>query len=149
TNFTVGNSQTISCGAQSATRNSAKRYSESTQLFNESKDLIKQEKTERERAVEALNTALANSSGMYVTEEEQPDGSTITYLHDKPTLGESKNVIKITAEAIGISNDGGETYPYGLFLTGDLIARLLYVVGINADYINSGAIHVEDNDGNI
>lgn len=149
TNFTVGNSQTISCGAQSATRNSATRYSESTQLFNESKDLIKQEKTERERAVEALNTALANSSGMYVTEEEQPDGSTITYLHDKPTLEDSKNVIKITAEAIGISNDGGETYPYGLFLTGDLIARLLYVVGINADYINSGAITVKDEEGNI
>lgn len=149
TNFTVGNSQTISCGAQSATRNSARRYSESTQLFNESKELIKQEKTERERAVEALNTALANSSGMYVTEEEQPDGSTITYLHDKPILEDSKNVIKITAEAIGISNDGGETYPYGLFLTGDLIARLLYVVGINADYINSGAITVKDEEGNI
>ena len=149
TTFTVGNSQTISCGAQSATRNSATRYSESTQLFNESKDLIKQEKTERELAVEALNTALSNSSGMYVSDEVQPDGSTITYLHDKPTLEDSKNVIKITAEAIGISNDGGETYPYGLFLTGDLIARLLYVVGINADYINSGAITIKDEDGNI
>src|SRR5699024_3196619 len=86
---------------------------------------------------------------MYTTEERQSDGSVITYLHDKPTLEESQNVIMITAEAIGISNDGGETYPYGLFLTGDLIARLLYVVGINADYINSGAITVADNDGEI
>lgn len=149
TNFTAGNSQTLSCGAESATRNSASRYSEATKAYTDSKNLVEHERTEREKAVEALQDTLKNSSGMYITEEEQPDGSTITYLHDKPTLEESQNVIKITAEAIGISNDGGETYPYGLFLTGDLIARLLYVVGINADYINSGAITISDNDGEV
>lgn len=149
TNFTVGNTQTLSCGAESATRNSASRYSAATQAYTNSKKLVEKEKTERELAVEALNNALSNASGMYTTEERQSDGSVITYLHDKPTLEESQNVIMITAEAIGISNDGGETYPYGLFLTGDLIARLLYVVGINADYINSGAITVADNDGEI
>lgn len=149
TNFTVGNTQTLSCGAESSTRNSASRYSAATQAYTNSKKLVEKEKTERELAVEALNNALSNASGMYTTEERQSDGSVITYLHDKPTLEESQNVIMITAEAIGISNDGGETYPYGLFLTGDLIARLLYVVGINADYINSGAITVADNDGEI
>lgn len=149
TNFTVGNTQTLSCGAESPTRNSASRYSAATQAYTNSKKLVEKEKTERELAVEALNNALSNASGMYTTEERQSDGSVITYLHDKPTLEESQNVIMITAEAIGISNDGGETYPYGLFLTGDLIARLLYVVGINADYINSGAITVADNDGEI
>lgn len=149
TNFTVGNTQTLSCGAESPTRNSASRYSAATQAYTNSKKLVEKEKTERELAVEALNNALSNASGMYTTEERQSDGSVITYLHDKPTLEESQNVIMITAEAIGISNDGGETYPYGLFLTGDLIARLLYVVGINADYINSGAITVSDNDGEI
>ena len=149
TNFTVGNTQTLSCGAESPIRNSASRYSAATQAYTNSKKLVEKEKTERELAVEALNNALSNASGMYTTEERQSDGSVITYLHDKPTLEESQNVIMITAEAIGISNDGGETYPYGLFLTGDLIARLLYVVGINADYINSGAITVADNDGEI
>lgn len=73
----------------------------------------------------------------------------ITYIHDKPTVEESKNVIKVTSEAIGISNDGGKTYPYGLFLTGDLITRILYAIGINADYINSGSLTVKDKDGNI
>ena len=149
TNFTVGNTQTLSCGAESPIRNSASRYSAATQAYTNSKKLVEKEKTERELAVEALSNALSNASGMYTTEERQSDGSVITYLHDKPTLEESQNVIMITAEAIGISNDGGETYPYGLFLTGDLIARLLYVVGINADYINSGAITVSDNDGEI
>ena len=73
----------------------------------------------------------------------------ITYIHDKPTVEESKNVIKVTSEAIGISNDGGKTYPYGLFLTGDLITRILYAIGINADYINSGSLTVKDKNGNI
>ena len=149
TSFTIGSLQTLKCSAKSALRNSASRYSSATQAYNSSRVLIEKERTQREAAIQALNNALENSSGMYITEEQQPDGSTITYLHDKPTLADSQNIIKITAEAIGISNDGGATYPYGLFLTGDLIARLLYVVGINADYINAGAIHVEDNDGNI
>lgn len=149
TRFAVRNLQTLKCSAQSASRNSAKRYSSATQAYTNNRYLIQQERAEREQAIEALNNALSNSSGMYITEEEQPDGSVITYLHDKPTLEDSQNIIKITAEAIGISNDGGETYPYGLFLTGDLIARLLYVAGINADYINSGAITIKDKDGDI
>lgn len=144
TTFTVGNSQTLSCGAESATRNSASRYSASTQAYANSKILIEKERTEREKAIDALNEALSSSSGMYITEEKQDDGSVITYLHDSRVLSESQNIIKITSEAIGISNDGGKTYPYGIFLTGDLIARLLYAVGINADYINSGAITVKD-----
>ena len=106
-------------------------------------------KQQIQEMMDKLNQTLSNASGMYVTEEPQLDGSTITYIHDKPKLSESKNIIKVTAEAIGISNDGGKTYPYGLFLTGDLIARILYTIGINADYINTGAITVKDARGNI
>lgn len=146
--FQPGNFQKISCGAETPGRKSATRYSKETQAYVDLRNDIKDERTQRELQIEALQNVLSNSSGMYFTEEEQPDGSVITYLHDKKNLSDSQNVIKITAEAIGISNDGGETYPYGLFLTGDLIARLLYVVGINADYINTGALSVKDEDGN-
>ena len=107
-------------------------------------ELVKKEKTDRELAIENLNKVLENSSGLYPTYEEQPDGSTITYFHDKPTLAESKNVIKITADAVGVSNDGGKTYPFGFFLTGTMITKLLYAEGINADYIDAGAITVKD-----
>lgn len=144
--FKRGSAQSVVCGAKSAMRNRASRYSEATKYYSQNRNQIHQEKTEREKAVEALQQTLKNSSGMYLTEEKQEDGSTITYLHDKKTLEESQNIIKITAEAVGISNDGGQTYPYGLFLTGDLIARLLYVVGINADYINSGSITIKKGD---
>ena len=86
---------------------------------------------------------------MYSTQEVLLDGSTIYYLHDKPTMKESKNVIKLTAEVIGFSIDGGKTYPYGFTITGEMVARLLYVEGINADYINTGALTVKDKSGNI
>ena len=93
-----------------------------------------------QNAIELLNTTLENAAGMYESNAKQPDGSVVSFIHDKPTLAESKVVIKVTAEAIGLSNDGGKTYPYGIILTGDLIARILYTVGINADYIISGRI---------
>ena len=84
-----------------------------------------------------------------MTVEPQDDGSNIYYAHNKPTLEESDIVWKFTAEAIGISMDGGKTYPYGLNINGELIARLLYAEGINASYINAGALVVRDTNGKI
>ena len=60
---------------------------------------------------------LESSSGLFCTKEEQPDGSIIYYMHDKATLADSMIVWKLTAEAIGISTDGGKTYPTGLDAT--------------------------------
>lgn len=145
----VNGKTTVKTQADDPIRGMSKFQSESTKAIVEARRLVKKEKTAREKAVEKLEETLKNSSGLYETSVAQEDGSTITYLHDKPTLAESKNVIKFTAEAIGVSNDGGKTYPYGFFLTGDLIAKILYAHGINADYIDTGALTVRDSDGNI
>lgn len=145
----VNGKTAVKTQADDPIRGMSKFQSESTKAIVEARRLVKKEKTAREKAVEKLEETLKNSSGLYETSVTQEDGSTITYLHDKPTLAESKNVIKFTAEAIGVSNDGGKTYPYGFFLTGDLIAKILYAHGINADYIDTGALIVRDSDGNI
>lgn len=145
----VNGKTTVKTQADDPIRGMSKFQSESTKAIVEARRLVKKEKTAREKAVKKLEETLKNSSGLYETSVAQEDGSTITYLHDKPTLAESKNVIKFTAEAIGVSNDGGKTYPYGFFLTGDLIAKILYAHGINADYIDTGALIVRDSDGNI
>lgn len=139
----------LSCGVKSPERQKSTYYSEATKIYQNAKKDIIHNKTEFEQAVENLNKTIENAAGMYTTEEVQPDGSIIGYLHDKKTLEESKNVIKITADAIGISTDGGKTFPYGLFLTGDIITRILYTIGINANYINAGALTIKDKDGNI
>ena len=145
----VNGKTTVKTQADDPIRGQSKFQSESTKAIVEARRLVKKEQSAREKAVERLEETLKTSSGLYETSVPQEGGSIITYLHDKPTLAESKNVIKFTAEAIGVSNDGGKTYPYGFFLTGDLIAKILYAHGINADYIDTGALTVRDSDGNI
>lgn len=148
-NFVFFGYTTLQNSAESPLRNQSSYSSGNESVIIKNNKLIEREKTNRENAVKKLNESLKNSSGMYSTAEKQPDGSTIYYLHDKPTIAESQNVIKLTAEAIGFSTDGGKTYPYGFTITGEMITRLLYTEGINANYINTGAITVIDSTGNI
>ncbi len=131
---------TVKTQAENPIRGSSTYKSGATTTLMQAKKLIEAEKNARELAVGKLEEAMKNASGLYETNEPQEDGSTITYLHDKPTLAESKTIIKFTAEVIGVSNDGGKTYPYGFILTGDLITKILYAEGINADYINAGKL---------
>ena len=131
---------TVRTQAESPIRGSSTYNSDALKTLIQAKKLVEVEKNARELAVGKLEEAMKNASGLYETPVLQEDGSTITYLHDKPTLEESKTIIKFTAEAIGVSNDGGKTYPYGFILTGDLITKILYAEGINADYINTGKL---------
>lgn len=147
-NFQFFGFTTLKNSAEPALRNSAKTYSDATQTLVKSRNLIKNERLAREKAVEQLAKDLQNSSGLFMTEEKQEDGSTIYYMHDKPTLSESMIVWKLTSLAFAISNDGGQTYPYGFTVDGTTITRLLYAEGIDADYINTGALRIEDGNGN-
>ena len=131
---------TVRTQAESPIRGSSTYNSNVLKTLIQAKKLVEVEKNARELAVGKLEEVMKNASGLYETPVLQEDGSTITYLHDKPTLEESKTIIKFTAEAIGVSNDGGKTYPYGFILTGDLITRILYAEGINADYVNAGKL---------
>jgi hypothetical protein len=140
---------TVKTQADDPIRNSSTYMSEATKALVEARQLVKDERTEREKAVEKLANTLKESGGLYMTEDPQDDGSVIYYMHNKPTLEESDIVWKLTAEAIGISTDGGKTYPYGFTVTGEMITRLLYAEGINASYINAGALIVRDTNGKI
>lgn len=145
----VNGKTAVKTQADDPIRGMSKFVSDGTKAIFEARRLVKKERSAREEAVKILEDTLKESSGLYETSVTQEDGSIITYLHDKPTLAESKNVIKFTAEAIGVSNDGGKTYPFGFQLTGTMIAKLLYAEGINADFINAGALTIKDGQGNI
>lgn len=147
--FTYPGSSTLACGIEDPNTYNSTYYSEAADIYQKAQKDAEENRTQMESAIERLQQTLNDASGMYFTKEEQSDGSTITYFHDKKNLSESQNVIKITADAVGVSNDGGKTYPYGFFLTGDAITKVLYAVGINADYINSGELVIKDADGNI
>lgn len=138
----------LECSAKSASRNKQKQYSLNQQIQAENNKNLRDERTDREKALEELSQRLAESSGTYTTVETQPDGSNIYYLHNKPQLSDSDIIWKMTAEAWAVSTDGGQHWNGGMTVDGDVIARILTATGVNADWINTGTIKAIDKDGN-
>lgn len=123
-----------------------------TSIIEQEKDLeskVTAESSERKKALQKLADTLASSSGLFMTTIEQPDESKIYYMHDKKELSESQIIWKLTIEAFGVSLDGGKTWPYGFDISGTAILERIYAIGINASYIKSGEILVEDEDENV
>lgn len=149
TTLKPGSGQKIACNAKSAAKNSSTQYSQATQAFVTARNMVKQEKTEREKALEEFGKRIDSATGVYTTVEPQENGSKIFYLHDKPTLAESQAIWKMTSEAWGVSTDGGQTWNGGMTVDGDTIVRILNAVGVNATWINTGAITVKDANENI
>ena len=147
--FTLFGTTAIFNSAVSAVQNAGTYPSVESKAVIAARKLVTAERSARETAIAQLNSLLAQSSGMYTTSVPQEDGSTIYYLHDKPTLAESANVMKLTADAIGFSTDGGETYPFGLAVNGDTITRILSAVGVNAEWVKVGASSLPDSIDNL
>lgn len=139
-NFTFFGFTTFKNSAENAVRNASSFGSQGTQAIIQARKMVNAEKTAREISEQNMTKALVESSGLYFTKEKQENGSEICYGHNKPTLEESDIVWKFTSGAIGISTDGGKTYSYGLTVTGELLANVLSVYGINADWIVAGII---------
>lgn len=144
TTWRSGSYQAVSCGAETPSRNSADTYSAMTKAIIALRNAAAAERTARELATETMALLLSSASGLYKTAQQQPDGSMIYYMHDKPTLAQSATVWKATAEAFGVSTDGGQTYAYGVSNNGVAILNQIYAVGLDADYINTGSLTVCD-----
>lgn len=138
--YAVNGGMTVSCGAKSASRNSADNAGASTSAVVKARNELHQELGIRDETIKNLGETLANASGLYHTEAKQPDGSTVYYLHDKPTTGQSQIIYKVTASGIGISTDAGKTYATGLSADGNAVLNRIYAIGINADYLTTGRI---------
>lgn len=131
------------------TRNGSDYYSNATEVYRKARQEIKRNKTDFEKAIEELAGKIGDStSGLFTTSEKQEDGSTIFYLHDQPTLAESKIIWKMTADAFAVSTDGGKTYNAGLMVNGTLIAKIMNTIGINFDWGVGGSLVIRDEDGN-
>lgn len=138
--YAVNGGMTVSCGTKSASRNSADNAGASTSAVVKARNELHQELGIRDETIKNLGESLANASGLYHTEAKQPDGSTVYYLHDKPTTGQSQIIYKVTASGIGISTDAGKTYATGLSADGNAVLNRIYAIGINADYLTTGRI---------
>lgn len=142
--FEINGYERFVCDAESVLERNMTRYNETarnfTKVVQKTEQMVNEEKTARELAIEQLTNRVNNSSGLFTTIETQSDGSKIFKLHDKPTLEESQIVWTMTAEAWTVSTNGGETPNAGMTVDGDTIVRILTATGINADWINSGTI---------
>lgn len=148
-NFVFAGVTSLKNTTPGALRQTSVYNSSSSKAEQLARNLVKKERNAREEAMKKLNEDVQNAGGMHTTSVEQPDGSNIIYMHDKPTLDESKNVMIITSNAVGFSTDGGETYPFGFKVDGNMIANILTAYGVSADWINTGALVVKDADGKI
>lgn len=143
--FQPGAYQSTSLGAETPARKSATRYSQMSQVYVDYRKEIEKERTDREEALEELGEQIKGSGGLFTTIETQADGSKKYFMHNKPVLSESDIIWSMTAEAWGVSTDGGKTYNAGMTVDGDTIVRILTAVGINADWIKTGALRIEKN----
>lgn len=145
--YTAKAQQDLICGAESPAEQSAVRYSKATQAYRELRKTVAKQKTEFEKSLEALKTAMGEKRGLYPITEVLEDGSSILYFCDQDTVAESKIVVKLNASGWGMSTDGGKTWNTGVLVDGTMIAKILNTIGINADWINTGAIEIKTEDG--
>lgn len=134
----------VSNSAENAIRNSSKYYDESAKTIVKARN---EARKDTQRAIDAYDIAVQNltslmtqSFGMFKTEEVLDDGSTIYYMHNKPTLGESQTIWKMTTGALAVSTDAGLTWNAGIDAQGNAVVNVLSAIGINFDWAKGGTL---------
>lgn len=141
TTFAIGAMQQITCDAETPTEKNYTKFGASTKLLDKSRKETKKQLTAYDLAASQLGALMAHSMGMYETREVDPDTEAeIKYMHDKPSLEESETIWKQTVDAFAVSTDGGESWNAGIDASGNVLAKVLSVIGLNADWINAGTI---------
>lgn len=148
-NFTFFGYTTIKCSADSPMRNSSNYYSKTTEAAIKARLNTKKQLAEYDKAVQMLTSLITQSFGVFKTEEALEDGSTVFYLHNKPTLAESQTIWKMTADAFAVSTDGGKTWNAGMDSSGNAVVNVLSAIGINFDWASGGTLSLGGkNNGN-
>ena len=140
TTFSLGSLQTVECTAETPTEKNYTKYSAVTKLLNKAKNDTKKQLNEYDLVVQQLTRLMTQSFGVFKTEEKKEDGSIIYYMHNKPLLGDSSTIWKMTADAFAVSTDGGETWNAGIDAEGNTVVNVLNAIGINANWILTGLI---------
>ena len=127
--------QTSVCAFATASRNAITRQTNSSKAYSAARELVRDEKTSRELAIETLQEALDAKSAMYTTTVIESGNVTAWYLHNQPTLAESNIQWKLTMDAWAVSTDYGQTWNAGVLANGDTITNILNAIGVNAEWI--------------
>lgn len=147
TKFSVGSAQNTESVAEEPIRNTAARFSVEAQNYVKARKRIAAEKTQRQLIEDEINARIDNAGGLYETEVQQQGGGVITYLHNLPVLAESDIQIMVSSVGVMVTANGTASQPtwYGLTVDGALLANILSVSGIHADWINTGQLVITKN----
>lgn len=139
--YKIGAYTTVSCQAEDPVRNGSSYISPAVQAaVAEARKNAEKQISTYDKAVQQMNQLAMNAMGFHTTYEDQPDGSRIVYLHDKPVLEDSKTIYKQTIDGFFISTDGGQSYTLGFDKNGNVVVNVLYAIGIVADWIKGGTL---------
>lgn len=133
----------VSCIAETPARNKANIYSQQTAETVKNRTYYKTDLSNYNKTVQQMSQLAANTMGFYYTEQEQEDGSIISYQHDKPNLSDSKVIYKRGIDGFFVSTDGGQTYVSGFDSSGNAVLNILSAIGVVADWIKAGTIEGE------
>lgn len=138
--FNYNGFTTLKCSADSPIRNSSKYNSEATKAEVEARKNTAKQISEYDKAVQMLTSLITLSFGIYKSEEILDDGSSVFYMHNKPTIGESQTIWKMTADAFAVSTDGGQTWNAGMDSSGNAVVNVLSAIGISFNWARGGTL---------
>lgn len=138
--YNTGGYTLLECRAEPPARNESYYSSTAARAVVKARRDMDEKLSSYDVAVQNMNRIAANALGYYTTNEDQPDGSRITYLHDRPTVETSQTIYKITADGFFVSVDGGETYTAGFDAQGNAIVNILSAIGIRFDWARGGTL---------
>ncbi len=98
-----------------------------------------------EEAAQRFAAMAAATVGYYTSTETLPDGSIITYSHDKPERSQSTNIWKRNGLVVAVSNNGMNGPWHGLDKDGNAILENIAAKTIVANKIKTGKIEGADN----
>lgn len=145
TNFGTNGFQKTISSSETPSKNSSTRYSVATKNYVEQRKDTKQALSSYDQSVQALTNLITQSFGVYKTEETLADGSTVFYLHNKPTLAQSSTQWKMTADAFAVSTDYGKTWKAGMDSNGNAVVNVLSAIGINFEWAKGGMLTLGGN----
>nr|DAI23766.1 MAG TPA: protein of unknown function (DUF5048) [Caudoviricetes sp.] len=138
--FTVGSGTKISCDAENASRNSADKFSNETKAIVRARKVAQTQLSAYDIQMQLLTRLMAQSLGLFKTEQVQDDGSVIYIMHNKADLNSSQIQWKMTANGMAVSSDYGKTWNAGVDKDGNAIFNIMSAIGINFDWAHGGTL---------
>lgn len=140
TTYRLDGKMSVSCDAETVKEKQRTSCSPSAKIIAQASRRMDKKISEYDIRAKQFAQIAANAMGFYQTDETQSDGSTITYLHDKPAMSDSATIWKKSVDGFFVSTDGGQTYTAGIDSSGNAVLNLLAAKGIIADWIRAGIL---------